>query len=49
MTIPFTKAHGAGNDFLLSWADQVPAVDLAVARPARFAIATPASAPMVGF
>jgi diaminopimelate epimerase len=28
MTIPFTKAHGAGNDFLLSWADQVPAVDL---------------------
>ncbi len=28
MTIPFTKAHGAGNDFLLSWADQVPAGDL---------------------
>jgi diaminopimelate epimerase len=28
MTIPFTKAHGAGNDFLLSWAEQVPAVDL---------------------
>jgi diaminopimelate epimerase len=28
MTIPFTKAHGAGNDFLLSWADQVSAVDL---------------------
>jgi diaminopimelate epimerase len=28
MAIPFTKAHGAGNDFLLSWADQVPAVDL---------------------
>ena len=28
MPIPFTKAHGAGNDFLLSWADQVPAVDL---------------------
>jgi diaminopimelate epimerase len=28
MVIPFTKAHGAGNDFLLSWADQVPAVDL---------------------
>jgi diaminopimelate epimerase len=27
MTIPFTKAHGAGNDFLLSWADQVPAGD----------------------
>lgn len=23
MSIPFTKAHGAGNDFLLSWADQV--------------------------
>jgi diaminopimelate epimerase len=28
MTIPFTKAHGAGNDFLLSWAVQVPEVDL---------------------
>lgn len=27
--IPFIKAHGAGNDFLLSWADQVPDVDLA--------------------
>lgn len=27
MPIPFTKAHGAGNDFLLSWADQVPEVD----------------------
>ncbi len=29
MPIPFTKAHGAGNDFLLSWVDQVPEVDLA--------------------
>ncbi len=28
MPIPFTKAHGAGNDFLLSWAEQVPDVDL---------------------
>ncbi len=28
MVIPFTKAHGAGNDFLLSWAEQVPNVDL---------------------
>jgi diaminopimelate epimerase len=28
MTIPFTKAHGASNDFLLSWVDQVPAGDL---------------------
>jgi diaminopimelate epimerase len=27
-TIPFTKAHGAGNDFLLSWADRVPTGDL---------------------
>src|SRR5713101_308353 len=27
LTIQFTKAHGAGNDFLLSWADQVPAGD----------------------
>jgi diaminopimelate epimerase len=28
MTIPFTKTHGAGNDFLLSWAEQVPDADL---------------------
>ena len=28
MPIPFTKAHGAGNDFLLTWADQVPEIDL---------------------
>jgi diaminopimelate epimerase len=27
-TIPFTKAHGAGNDFLLSWADLIPPGDL---------------------
>jgi diaminopimelate epimerase len=25
MEIPFTKAHGARNDFLLTWADQAPA------------------------
>ena len=24
MTIPFLKAHGAGNDFLLTWADSAP-------------------------
>lgn len=28
MTIPFTKAHGAGNDFLLTWADQAPGGNL---------------------
>jgi diaminopimelate epimerase len=28
MTIPFIKAHGAGNDFLLSWTDKVPGGDL---------------------
>ncbi|HEX6894823.1 MAG TPA: diaminopimelate epimerase [Bryobacteraceae bacterium] len=28
MIIPFTKAHGAGNDFLMSWAEQVPKGDL---------------------
>jgi len=28
MPIPFTKAHGAGNDFLLSWAERVPPCDL---------------------
>jgi diaminopimelate epimerase len=33
MTVPFTKAHGAGNDFLLTWDDRAPAGDLsAVAR-----------------
>ncbi|SRR5579883_899835 len=25
MTIPFVKAHGARNDFLLTWSDQLPA------------------------
>jgi diaminopimelate epimerase len=29
MTIPFTKAHGAGNDFLLSPAEHVPPGDFA--------------------
>jgi diaminopimelate epimerase len=29
MNIPFTKAHGAGNDFLLTWANLVPDGDLA--------------------
>jgi diaminopimelate epimerase len=24
LNIPFTKAHGAGNDFLLTWEDRVP-------------------------
>jgi diaminopimelate epimerase len=28
MKIPFTKAHGAGNDFLLTWADQAAFADL---------------------
>src|SRR5579872_1769191 len=33
MRIPFTKAHGAGNDFLLTWSDQAPQTNLpAVAR-----------------
>jgi diaminopimelate epimerase len=33
MRIPFTKAHGARNDFLLTWASQAPREDLpAVAR-----------------
>src|SRR5580693_1100696 len=33
MSIPFIKAHGAGNDFLLTWADRVSAADLpAIAR-----------------
>jgi len=29
MMIPFSKAHGAGNDFLLTPADRVPPLDLA--------------------
>ena len=29
MTIPFVKAHGAGNDFLLTWEDRAPAENLA--------------------
>lgn len=29
MKIPFTKAHGAKNDFLLTWRTDVPEVDLA--------------------
>ena len=28
MTIPFVKAHGAGNDFLLTWEDRAPAENL---------------------
>lgn len=31
MTIPFAKGHGAGNDFLLSWADDVLQLDLPAA------------------
>jgi len=27
MNIPFTKAHGAGNDFLLTWMEEAPAGD----------------------
>jgi diaminopimelate epimerase len=34
MTIPFAKAHGAGNDFLLSWSDDVFELDLAEAAQA---------------
>ena len=28
MRVPFTKAHGAGNDFLLTWAGDAPGEDL---------------------
>ena len=28
MKIPFTKAHGAKNDFLLTWASEIPSGDL---------------------
>jgi diaminopimelate epimerase len=30
LKIPFTKAHGAGNDFLLTWSEQAPGEDLPV-------------------
>ena len=35
MKIPFTKAHGARNDFLLTWSDQVPADTVDLASTAR--------------
>ena len=31
MRIPFTKAHGAKNDFLLSWASEAPSEGLEAA------------------
>ena len=31
MKIPFTKAHGAKNDFLLSWRSEVPEINLTAA------------------
>lgn len=31
MNIPFTKAHGARNDFLLTWADAAPGTELSKA------------------
>jgi diaminopimelate epimerase len=31
MKIPFTKAHGAGNDFLMTWANEAPFQNLPVA------------------
>jgi len=34
MEIPFTKAHGARNDFLLTWIDEAPAADLPAAATA---------------
>ena len=35
MTIPFTKAHGARNDFLLTWRDSLPENQLDRAETAR--------------
>ena len=44
MKIPFTKAHGARNDFLLTWRDELPAETAdSPPSPSRFAIAIPAS------
>ena len=28
MKVPFTKAHGAKNDFLLTWQAEAPSADL---------------------
>jgi diaminopimelate epimerase len=35
MTIPFVKAHGAGNDFLLSWAEKVTVPEAGLPAAAR--------------
>ncbi len=35
MSIPFTKAHGAGNDFVLSWAEQVTIPETGLPSAAR--------------
>ena len=35
MKIPFTKAHGARNDFLLTWRDQIPPQESDLAAMAR--------------
>ena len=35
MKIPFTKAHGARNDFLLTWRDQIPLQETDLAATAR--------------
>ena len=49
MNIPFIKAHGARNDFLLTWREHSPQAEAhRGSSPSRFAIATPASAPMAG-
>lgn len=37
-SIPFTKAHGALNDFLLTWEHQLPSLDPAFLRHAAMAI-----------
>lgn len=44
MEIPFTKAHGARNDFLLTWVDEAPADGLAEAASAICARHTGAGA-----
>ncbi len=46
--IPFTKAHGARNDFLLTWAHEAPPKPCCRQRRGPSATAAPAWAPMGG-
>jgi len=48
MKIPFTKAHGAKNDFLLTWRARCAPVGSRLESPAPFATGIPAWARTAG-